>query len=100
MACTTTQGCKLCWCGFPQADRVQGLRESTHACYSPPPSHAVLSQVKRHLGQCNAAQQAQHAEQLLGQLLAWGLDRGQLHAIIRLPLGPVEEQVGQRVCVG
>lgn len=59
------------------------------------PPRLFRLQVKRHLGTLReGAQQVQHAEQLLGQLLGWGLECGNLHAIIRLPLATVEEQVG------
>lgn len=52
-------------------------------------------QVKRHLSSLppGTQQQRQHAQQLVAQLLGWGLEAGQLNSIIRLPLSPVEEQV-------
>ncbi|GAB4815684.1 hypothetical protein N2152v2_002730 [Parachlorella kessleri] len=72
---------------------AEAFIQASHALRGSSSHRDGAAAVKRHLGQCSAAQQAQHAGQLLGQLLAWGLERGQLHAIIRLPLGSVEEQV-------
>lgn len=49
-------------------------------------------EMKRHLGATPEGQRAQHAQQLMAELLNWGVQSQGLHGIIRLPVSPGHEE--------